>query len=193
MSATHIVSPRRLITVLIAVLALVVGGSAVALSVTPAPTTVQATGANLTRFIYASDGNPAQITNFTNFADVPGMTTTITVPAGTKAVIAARFSATSICVGTPVILNASCFVRILIGGVEGKPNGVNLSVFDSTRNVEPNVFEGFDVGQQAHMIERVRGPVGPGTYVVKVQSFVPYQGATLALINWMLEVQRFKV
>jgi hypothetical protein len=190
MSAISARTRTRIITVLFGVLGLVVSGSAVALSASPS-TTVQAAGATLTRFVYASDGNPAQLTN-TAWADVPGMTTTITVPANTKAVIDARFSATSICVGTPVITNASCFVRILIGGVEGQPNGVNLSVFDSTRNVDPTVFEGFSVGQQAHMIERVRGPLAPGTYVVKVQAFVPYSGATLALINWLLVVQRLK-
>lgn len=190
MRALSMLRPQRLITVLIAVLGLVVGGSAVALSVGPS-TTVAAGAPTVTKFVYPSDGNPAEITSV-SWTDVPGATTTITVPASTKAVIDARFDATSICVGTPVVLNASCFVRVLIGGVEGQPNGVNLSVFDSIRNVEPNVFEGFDVGQQAHMIERVRGPLGPGTYTVKVQSFVPYSGATLALINWLLVVQRVK-
>lgn len=33
--------------------------------------------------------------------------------------------------------DAKCFVRVLIGGVEGQPNGVNTSTFDSTRNVDP--------------------------------------------------------
>ena len=191
MRALSVLSPQRLITVLVAVLGLVVGGSAVALSVGTS-TTVAAGAPTATRFVYASDGNPAQITNAATWADVPGMTTTITIPASTKAVIDARLSATSICVGTPVITNAGCFVRILIGGVEGQPNGVNLSVFDSSRYVEPNIFDGFAVGQQAHMIERIRGPLGAGTYTIKVQSFVAYQGEELALINWLLVAERVK-
>ena len=190
MRAISVLGPQRLITVLLAVLGLVVGGSAVALSVGPS-TTVAAGAPTATKFVYPSDGNPAEVTS-TSWADVPGATTTITVPASTKAVVDARFSATSICTGTPVILDASCFVRVLIGGVEGQPNGVNTSVFDSTRSVDPTVFEGFAIGRQAHMIERVRGPLGPGTYTVKVQSFVPYSGATLALINWLLVVERVK-
>lgn len=188
MRALSVLSPQRLITVLVAVLGLVIGGSAVALSVAPS-TTVAAGAPTATKFVYASDGNPVEVTS-TSWVDVA--TTTITIPASTRAVIDARFSATSICVGTPVVLGANCFVRILIGGVEGQPNGVNLSVFDSIRNVEPNIFDGFDIAQQAHMIERVRGPLGSGTYTVTVQSFVPYSGATLALINWLLEVQRIK-
>lgn len=43
------------------------------------------------------------------------------------------------------------------------------------------------------MIERSRGGLAPGTYVVKVQYAVPNVGATLILVNWNLTVERIKV
>src|SRR5689334_4424310 len=116
---------RRRTAVLAAVAGLVVGvvvgGSAVAYS---AGTLTSAQGNTLTQVKVVRDANPAETTS-TSFVDVPGATITITVPAGTKALILARFSASSTCPGP--VADASCFVRILINGIEAYPSGVNIS------------------------------------------------------------------
>jgi hypothetical protein len=164
------------------VVGLVLGGAAVAYS---AGTLTTAQGNTLTQVKVVRDSNPAETTS-TSFVDVPGATTTITVPAGTKALILARFSATSTCIGPAA--DASCFVRILIGGVEAFPAGVNISTFDK-ETVVP--FAG-NAPKQAHMIERSRGALLGGNYVVKVQYAVPNIDATLALVNWNLTVERIK-
>jgi hypothetical protein len=164
----------------------VLGAGAVAYS---AGTLTTAQGNTLTQVKVVRDGNPTATTS-TSFVDVPGATTTISVPAGTKALILARFSATSTCVGPAQ--DSACFLRIMIYKVgttptEAFPNGVNISTFDS--EVAPNVNA---VRKQAHMIERSRGGLTAGDYVVDVQDAVPGADTTLALVNWNLTVERIK-
>ena len=163
------------------VVGVVLGGGAMAWS---AGTLTTAQGNTLTQVKVVRDANPAETTS-TSFVDVPGATVTITVPAGTKALILARFSASSTCPGP--VADASCFVRILINNVEAFPAGVNISTFD-----KETVTNGITSPQQAHMIERSRGGLTGGTYVVQVQYMVPNTGATLALVNWNLTVERIK-
>jgi hypothetical protein len=176
---------RRWTAVLAAIVGVVVGvvlgAGAVAWS---AGTLTTAQGNSLTQVKVVRDANPAETTS-TTFVDVPGATVTLTVPAGTKALILARFSASSTCPGT--IADASCFVRILINDTEAFPSGVNISTFD-----KETITNGVFSPQQAHMIERSRGGLTGGTYVVKVQYSVPNVGATLALVNWNLTVERIK-
>jgi hypothetical protein len=160
---------------------IVLGGAAVAYS---AGTLTTAQGNTLTQVKVVRDANPAETTS-TSFVDVPGATATITVPAGTKALILARFSATSTCPGPAA--DAGCFVRVLIGGSEAFPAGVNISTFDK----ETVVTDG-NSPKQAHLIERSRGGLTGGNYVVQVQYAVPNVGATLALVNWNLTVERIK-
>lgn len=178
-------SGRRRVATLAAVgglvVGLVLGGAAVAYS---AGTLTTAQGNTLTQVKVVRDANPAETTS-TSFVDVPGATVTMTVPAGTKALILARFSASSTCVGP--ITPAGCFVRVLVNGTEALPSGVNLSTFDTE-----TVSNGISAPFQAHMIERSRGGLTGGTYVVKVQYAVPNTGATLALVNWNLTVERIK-
>ena len=168
------------------VIGMVLGGAAVAYS---AGTLTTAQGNTLTQVKVVRDANPAETTS-TSFVDVPGATTTITVPSGTRALILARFSASSTCIG-PVQV-ASCFVRIMIyksgtTPTEAFPSGVNLSTFDTE---QPS--NGISAPFQAHIIERSRGGLSAGSYVVDVQFSVPNVGATLALVNWNLTVERIK-
>lgn len=116
----------------------------------------------------------------TQFLDLPGASTTITVPANTRAHILARFSAASSCGGS-----GYCDVRILINGLETEPD-----------NVVP-IFKYSDGGAfDSRSIDRSsRVPLGPGVYTVKVQyrNASENDGSSFALTNWSLTVERVKV
>jgi hypothetical protein len=181
---------QRVALVVAATLGVIVGGGSVALSagaLASSATLSSSSASTLTLVRVVRDANPAETTS-TTFVDVPGAATTISVPSNTKALIVARFSASSTCFGP--VADASCFVRILIGNAEGKPSGVNLSTFDKETVLSPTAVSS---PQQAHMIERSRGGLTPGSYQVKVQMAVPNSGATLALVNWNLTVERVRV
>jgi hypothetical protein len=180
--------PRRVGTVLAGVLVLalgaVLGGATVALS---AGTLSSASAGNVTAVKVVRDANPYDPEEtggppVSTFGDIPGASVTMTVPAGTKALLLARFSATSTCVGPD---GTWCGVRIVINGIEAKPNGVNTSIFDSGG---PTPDTGGD-NREAHMIERSLFESG-GTYVVKVQTMVSASGMQEALVNWNLTVER---
>ena len=124
-------------------------------------------------------------TTATSFGDVAGASTTITVPSGQRALIVARFEASSLCQPSET---TTCIgrVRILIGGVEGAPGGT----WD---------FDSANVGHESsgtRSIERSRGGFGglpAGTYEVKVQSRVAFSGTLLALSGWHLTVETSRV
>ena len=160
-----------------AVVGMVVGGAAVGYS---SITTTKASGGAITAVRVVRDSNNVS-TASTTFIDVPNAKTKINVAAGTKALIIARFSATSTCEGTS---NNGCEVRILIGGVEAQPAGINASVFDSGTDASSGD------SREAHMIERSLGPLGAGSYTVEAQMAVPNNAVTLALANWNLTVER---
>jgi hypothetical protein len=125
--------------------------------------------------------------NFTSsqtFVAVPGASATVKVPAASKGVLVARFSAVSNCTEpSNVIGSYGCELRVLVNGVEAAPASGQSEVFDSS---------GAD-GREAHAIERSRGPVGPGTYVVTVQYAVPAATVSFDLVGWTLEVDLVKV
>jgi hypothetical protein len=124
-------------------------------------------------------------TSSTTYSDVPGASTTITVPSGQRAVIVARFSGTSDCPTLGSI--GHCFARILIGGVEGAPETGTFGYFDSSQSAV--------VVGTSHYIERSRAGYGglpAGSYQVKVQAKAG-TGATLELEGWHLTVETSQV
>ena len=70
----------------------------------------------------------ATSTGSTAFVNVPGATATFTVPAATRDVFIARFTAESVCSG----VSGWCPVRILINGSEMDPVVGSDFAFDST-------------------------------------------------------------
>jgi hypothetical protein len=124
-------------------------------------------------------------TSSTSYVAVPGATATVTVPVGSKALIIARFAAISDCTDSNgnVTGGYSCNLRVLVNGQEAAPAGAQSSIFDATAAD----------GREAHAIERSRGPLGPGTYVVTVQYSVAGATVTFDLDGWTLEVDRVKV
>jgi hypothetical protein len=111
------------------------------------------------------------------FTSIPGAACTVAVPAGESALILARFSAESSCVGGP----SWCTARILIGGVEANPVVGTDFAFDSPGGEPLDSWE-------SHSMDRSR-VVGPGTYVVQVQWAV-VGAPVFRLDDWSLIVER---
>jgi hypothetical protein len=166
--------------VVMALLGAAVAGTAIAAS--------SSSGGPITAVQVVRETTP-QSTMSTNYVDLPGASTTITVPSGQRALIVARFTAESTCT---IGLSDGCEgqVRILIGGAEGAPAcGVDCA-FDSTKEGQSDELE-------SHAIDRSRGGIGgltPGNYTVKVQFRVLRgDGAALSLDDWHLTVERSQV
>ena len=122
-------------------------------------------------------------TTTTSTTPVTLASTSISVPGGTKALILARFSGSSYGAGSTFGL---CEVRILIGGTNPTPGTETFN----TRTTAGDNAEGFE----AHAMDRARGPVGPGTYSVKVQ-WDSSVGSTVTcyMASWELTVERVLV
>ncbi len=121
----------------------------------------------------------------TTYVALPGATATVTVPAGSRALIIARFAGVSDCIDSNgnVTGGYTCNLRVMVNGLEAAPAGAQSSIFDATAAD----------GREAHAMERSRGPVGPGTYVVTVQYSVAAATVSFYLDGWTLEVDRVKV
>jgi len=116
-------------------------------------------------------------TGGTSFANVPGAQTTIFVPEGTRALLLARFAAESRCSGG----TGWCSVRIMIGKVEAEPAaGTSFAFQAATPGGE----------YESHEMERMRGPLDPGTYAVKVQWAVSDASLEQWLDDWLLVIER---
>jgi len=135
-----------------------------------------------------------QTTTSTSFVNVPGASTTITVPSGQRALILARFSAESNCSGG--LVGNWCPARILIGGTEAAPASGADFAFDSVDSSEVAACTPGECGWESHSMDRSRGPLDPGTYNVRVQWMVEnsFGGtSTFRLDDWSLTVERVKV
>lgn len=127
----------------------------------------------ITRVSVVSETTPTGNTA-TDWTDLPGASATIRVP--DLSLIIARFSAVADCGGAE---GTFCFVRILIGGVEGDPALGSSSIF-----MHPRPSGSYET----HSIERSRGSLGAGTYRVKVQYKTPATNV-LNLVGWSLTVE----
>ncbi len=123
-------------------------------------------------------------------AQLPGATISMGVPDGTQALFLIRFSAESACYGR---VAGWCSIQILVGGQEAAPGGGENYAFDSVNPEGSHDYE-------AHAAERVAGPLGPGTYTVKVQRTIhltddpPFLGQSVfRLDDWTLAVERIEV
>jgi hypothetical protein len=158
--------------------AILVGQGALA-SLREAPMTTS--GGPITRVVVVTD-TESQGVQTQGFSDVPGPTATITVPPRTQSLLLARFVGEVRCAagGGP-----GCSFRILIGGVEGNPaSGLDNHLEDTSGRRWP------------FAIERSRGPLGPGTYIVQVQAAVGMDaspGSTVFLDDWSLTIERVRV
>ncbi len=139
-----------------------------------APPPTAATGGAVTAVKMVRQAG-ANGTSSTSFMPLPGASTNVTVPAGTKAYILARFTGESHCDVT-----LYCLVLITINGVEGQPaSGSDLR---------------FDTGggqYRSLSVERSRGKFNPGTYPVQVFFAISGTGS-FVVDDWHLTVERIK-
>jgi hypothetical protein len=123
-------------------------------------------------------------TTAASWQNVDGAKVTVKVPSGQEALVTARFSAASTCVGSSGKGGPWCSVRIMIGGAQGHPQSAEFFEFDSSNAGTEGNFS-----WEAHAMERFR-TLGPGEHVVQVQA-IPMNGATsFTLEDWALVVQR---
>ena len=121
----------------------------------------------------------------TAFADVGGATTKLTVPAGHRSFLVARFTAQADCNvgdGNP---SGHCMARILLGsnGMQPGPGG---TIVDS-------VIDGRSTGIRSIALDRSTAVLGPGTYTVKVQARVTSALMILEITDWHLTIERVDV
>ena len=120
-------------------------------------------------------------TNKTKYVDVPGAKVSVTVPPGETSLVLARFSAESVCYngGTQW-----CTARIVVGAVAASPSG-NDFAFDSTNGGKDG-----NSSWESHAMERIRGPLDPGTYEVKLQIKTSNDATNFRIDDWMLVAER---
>jgi hypothetical protein len=129
------------------------------------------------------DTNPFN-TQSLDWVDLPNASTQITVHEGERWLVAARFSATSICTGYWDFRTDWCTRRILVGGIEAAP-AVGTDFKWQQEADGPPVASSLS-------IDRSSGPLDPGTYPVTVQiAVVSGSGRllTLSLDDWVLTVE----
>jgi hypothetical protein len=166
---------------------LIVGAAigVLAVSAWSASTTTTIAGKGVTQVKVVRSTQPNTIARNANtpaaWFDLPGATTTITVPASTSAHILARFSAEATAGGDGP--NGS--VRILINGVEAKPDAGMEAVFTSSST------------PAYQSLDRSAGPFAAGTYTIQVQYAIPRSQcldtptcSTFTLNDWSLTVER---
>ena len=127
--------------------------------------------------VATATGGTANTTTTTTFADLPGATATITVPAGRTATLVANFTAESACYGA----DNYCYVRILVDGVELAPVVEDDFAFDSSdSNTETSG------SWESHAVQRVATGLTAGAHTITVQRAVT--GGSLRLDDWSLAV-----
>jgi len=116
----------------------------------------------------------------TSFVDIPNATTSMTVPAGTSALLVARFQGHG-----SIIQTTGCIVRILVGGTTMEPNG-NYPFMGQASSTGSTATSG--------MIERSL-QVSAGTYTVKAQLRLVTAASVSSqcqLTGWHFAVERHK-
>jgi hypothetical protein len=138
----------------------------------------EVSGGGVTRVTVVTESTGQHVGD-TTWQDLPGASTSINVSGATPALILARFSGVTNCVGGG---GTRCLIRILVGGVEAEPALGDNSIFDSAPTSGGDVFE-------THSMDRSAGPLSPGTYTISVQ-YKNDPGGSLMLNGWSLTVER---
>ncbi|GAB1644837.1 hypothetical protein [Krasilnikovia sp. MM14-A1259] len=132
------------------------------------------------QFVHQTD---AWSTSAAAFVNVPGATTTVVVPAGTRRMLDARYTAESFCSG-----GGWCSVRIIVitpsgGVIELSPVVGTDFAFDSGSTAD---------NWESHAIERTSPFLAAGTYRVQVQAGVVAGATSVRLDDWTLAVERIR-
>jgi hypothetical protein len=175
-------SSRNIAIPVVVAVVVAVAGTALAAGVALGARARTVVGGTSINRIVAVRSTDIRNTSSKTFADVPGATATITVPAGAHAVLLARFTTQEDCNvgdGNP---SGSCMARIMIGGSEMQPA--------SGGQIIDTVANGAGAGVRSAALDRTSARLGPGTYTVHVQIRVTSGLMILEVTDWHLTVER---
>lgn len=151
-------------------IALVLVGAQVVTAIT---TTTTGKGVTQVKLVGGTDTLSVSGSTTTQWTNLPGVSTSVSVGANTRAIVRAEVSGFTQCRNT----EGSCDLRVLIGGVEGSPAVAQAAAYGGR-----------------FQMERWRGPLNPGTYVVQVQVRVPTNTDRVTEFvlwsGWTLSVER---
>ena len=154
---------RWLVPVVIAALAMTVAVETAVLGVV-----VSKSGKAVTAVKAVTETTLATTTS-AEWVNIPGMTTTINVPASQRALLIITFSAETVCYAEQFQRSGACYVRVLVDGTPSTPSQV---IFDGTWE---NYTEGaidFQAAAEVNSMQFVTGPLISGTHTVTVQWLV---------------------
>ncbi|GAA3134676.1 hypothetical protein [Streptosporangium carneum] len=135
---------------------------ALALTVTAAGAVASSqNGTQTSAQFFTGESSPWTAQTIGAWGNIPTAAVNVTVPSGTTRFLDARFTAESLCAGDA---GAWCTVRIV--AVNSAGTTIELQPVVST----DYKFDRPGDGEEAHALERFSGPLGPGTYTVRVQA-----------------------
>ena len=120
----------------------------------------------------------------TTSKNLGGSVATIKIPKKQKGILLIRFASDTACFGGITGGFDSCYVRALVNNKVARPGEVSFD--NNNTNTESNQRE-------AHSMDWSYGPVGPGTYTVRIQVRTdesPCCLVTFDLDHWTLTVER---
>ena len=117
------------------------------------------------------------------YADVPGMSLSVTVPSGEKAVLLITFSAQSRCLDGSGA-TAFCYARVLVDGNTALPGEV---IFDSA--ADGNAANAYETNSMQFVV----GPLNAGGHTVRVQTRVDEAVSSFTMAHRTLSVLRSRV
>jgi hypothetical protein len=161
-----------------------VGGALTGVTVWAAGSRTAATGKAVERVAVVRSSQIFN-TTVTRYTTIPGATVRITVPSGERALLIARFTTQEDCNvgdGNP---SGKCMARIISNTREMAPASGGSAI--------DTVAAGNPAGVRSAALDRSLGPVGPGTYRIKVQVKVTNALMIVELTDWHLTVERVRV
>lgn len=149
---------RRLLPTIVAAVALALVASTAVLAVT-----IAKSGKAVTAVRTVVETTLAT-TESSTFVDIPGMSTTINVPASQRALLIITFSAEVTCQPEGVV-EGSCLISVLVDGAPSTPAHV---IFDGSHDNDAGVHSD-QSESEANSMQFVAGPLSSGPHEVKVQ------------------------
>jgi len=117
------------------------------------------------------------------WTDIAGMSTSVTVPSGEKAILLITFSAQSLCSDASGA-TTYCQIRVLVDGIAAPPGPVN---FDSAADGNSAL------AAEANSMQFVAGPLNAGSHTIKVQGLVDEAQSTFVVRSRTLSILRSRV
>ena len=177
---------RRALTLVVIVMALLLAAASATYAISIAKSGKAVTAVK----VVTDDGTagPYALTTSHEWADIPGMSTTIKVPSRTKGLLLITFSAETRCTEDVEITSAQCRIRALVDSSVVAPGEVIFADAAGTSEAQfpYEVFE-------AHSMQFVAGPLKAGTHTVTMQYQVIQGTPYFELGSRILSILRSKV